>query len=458
MDAEHLPGKLVVVGGGLAGCSAALALARSGHSVTLVESKSRLGGRASSYTDQETGLSIDYCQHVGMGCCSHLIQWIDMLGQKALWLRQPVLHFYGPDGRVQTLRSLPCVPAPLHLASWLLRWPGLNWSDRVRIAWAMNALNRIQLSKESVNLDGVSALEWLQSQGQSRQSLEHFWGTILVSALGESLDRVGLLSMVKVLQDGFLRKRDAFHLLIPQRPLDELFGSRVHSTLIEGGVDVVLSAGSTRLDWKENRCVAVHLADGRRIAGDKFILAVPWHGLSALLGDCPIERLTHVATDAGQLNASPISGVHTWWDRAWLPTPHAVIVGRLCQWVFSHADPNSLAKEAHYYQVVISASRSLPKGDVQAVRRLIESDLKAVFPAARAAQLLRIRSVTDPQAVFSVAPNTELLRPPLGNMYSNISLAGDWMRTGWPATMESALLSGFAAAKYVTLPLGGSAR
>lgn len=446
MGDDLVSGRTVVIGGGLAGCSAAWSLAQSGRRVTLVESKSRLGGRAGSYTDQETGQSIDYCQHVGMGCCAQLIKWIDILGQNASWLRQTELYFYGPDGRFQALRALPWVPPPLHMANWLVRWPGLTWSDRARIVLAMHALNQIPLASTSDHLDRVSALQWLQSHKQSTPSLERFWATILTSALGESLDRVGLLSMVKVLQDGFLRQRDAFHLLIPQRPLDELFGSMVDSKLRECGVEVVLNAGPTRLDWDEHRCCRVRLGCGQSLAADQFVLAVPWHRLGALLGECPIESLRRSATLAGQLNPSPISGVHTWWDRAWLPTPHAVIVGRLCQWVFAHADPNSNATHSHYYQVVISASRGLPKGDSQAAIQLIESDLKAVFPEARAARLLRARVVTDPQAVFSVAPTTEALRPPSGSIHSNICLAGDWTRTGWPATMESALLSGFAAA------------
>jgi squalene-associated FAD-dependent desaturase len=452
--------KVIVIGGGLAGSSAALALARAGIPVTLVEAKSRLGGRAGSYTDQISGKTIDYCQHVGMGCCTNLKQLIGWLGQSDLWHTQRELYFYGPTGQPQTLRALPWVPAPLHLSSWLARWPGLNWGERLAIGRAMLALNRVPLAASSTarqgeELDDLSAAQWLRRRGQSARALERFWGTIVVSALGEELERVGLRAVAKVFQDGFLRHRDAFHLLVPKRPLGELFGSRLAGALARAGAEVQVGAAAAGLDWESERCRGVRLDDGRTLEATEVVVAVPWHALSRLVGDAPLEAAREVGLQAGRLVPSPISGVHTWWDRRWLPTPHAVIVGRLCQWVFSQeeaSEPN--AAGGVYYQIVISASRGLPRGDAEEVRRLIQEDLQAVFPAARQARLNRIKVVTDPQAVFSVAPGTECLRPAAGSHVSNLYWAGDWTRTGWPATMEGAVLSGLAAAESVAAARG----
>lgn len=460
--------RVLVIGGGLAGASAAIALARVGVPVTLVETKNRLGGRVGSYTDQTTGQSIDYCQHVGMSCCTNLRRLIQWLGQEDQWHLQKELHFFDPGQQRRTLRALPYLPAPVHLAAWLWNWPGLNLAERIGIARTMFALNRVPLvGPRASMLDDTSALEWLRLRGQSDRALERFWATIVVSALGEELGRVGLLPMAKVFQDGFLRSVDAFHLLIPQRPLADLFGRQMESALTAAGVEVLLGTSVRGAQWAGPRCQAITLSDGRRIAAASVVIAVPWYAVKDVVADCPDAPVQQVAARANQLHSSPISGIHTWWDRAWLPASHAVLVGRQCQWIFptavapqieiqQHADLDSGIDPMteHYYQVVISASRCLPRGDIENVRRMIEEDLRAVFPEARSARLVRLKVVTDPQAVFSVTPGTDRLRPPAGSQLGNLFWAGDWVQTGWPATMESAVLSGFSAAQAIAKERG----
>jgi predicted NAD/FAD-dependent oxidoreductase len=198
----------------------------------------------------------------------------------------------------------------------------------------------------------------------------------------------------------------------------------------------------------------VRLDDGRTLEAAEIVVAVPWHSVSRLVDAAPVAAARDVGLRAGRLAPSPISGVHTWWDRDWLPTPHAVIVGRLCQWVFAKEPTGEQAAGGHYYQIVISASRSLPRGDAAEVKRVIWEDLEAVFPQARQARLERINVVTDPQAVFSVGPGTASLRPPAGSQTGNLYWAGDWTHTGWPATMEGAVLSGFAAAEAIAANRG----
>jgi zeta-carotene desaturase len=308
------------------------------------------------------------------------------------------------------------------------------------------------LTPEFVELDQRSALEWLQSQRQSKTALDRFWSTIIVSALGEELSRVGLLAMAKVFQDGFLRDRDAFHLLIPRRPLDELFGWRFQAALVEAGVEVITGTSVVAVEWEGALCRSVKLADGRCLPADDAVVALPWHCVERLVGDCPDATVRAIGQQASALRPSPISGVHTWWDRAWLPTSHAVLVDRLCQWIFPRS-PQGVASAGDagiYYQIVISASRMLPGGSNEPVRKLIEADIQEVFPEARSARLLRLKVVTDPNSVFSVAPGTTQLRPPLGARTGNLVWAGDWVRTGWPATMEGAIRSGLAAAAALT--------
>ncbi len=459
-----------VIGGGLAGCSAALALARTGTRVVLLESKSRLGGRVGSYTDPVTGDSIDYCQHVGMGCCTSLKTLIQWLQAESDWHTQRALYFYGPGTRRRTLSALP-LPAPAHLAGWLISWPGLNWIERIGIARAMRSIDRIDLdawrqqSTPTDTLDDCSAYEWLIQHGQSKNCIDKFWSTIIVSALGEQLDRVGLRPVAKVFQDGFLRSRDAYHLLIPKLPLHELLGSRMHQALAAAGVDIRFNHAVQELQFENDQCCRIVCnRETFSIDGNPLIMAAPWHALGSMFTAQTPMAIKQIIEGASSLGGSPISGVHTWWDRAWLPTSHAVLVGQLCQWVFpkpNQLESNQLepfntasskdgrSASESYYQIVISASRQLPRGDTEVVKRLIEADLRQVFPEARSAILTRLKVVTDPVAVFSVAPGSESRRPVAGCQTGNIIWAGDWVRTGWPATMESAILSGFQAAQAI---------
>ncbi|MCA9127489.1 MAG: FAD-dependent oxidoreductase, partial [Planctomycetales bacterium] len=330
---------VVVVGGGLAGTSAAMALLKNGISVCLLESKSRLGGRTGSFKCSNLNAGhaadlTDYCQHVGMGCCTNLLQLVDWLGHGDCWDRQRELHFYGPTGTYQRLAAAPLLPAPLHLASWLLKWPGLTWKDRVAIAQGLFRLNRLESTDE---IDSQSALAWLHNSGQTQRAIELFWSTIVVSALGARLSNVSMAAVCKVLQDGFLRHRQAFHLLVPKLPLDTLFNIQMREALLSLGGEVQLRTTVRALCRNHSSGKVDLITDARPFSADAVVLAVPWHqlrnfGQTRELG----ESIQHAESFA----CSPITGIHTWWDRPWLLTPHACLVGRTCQWVFPQPSAN----------------------------------------------------------------------------------------------------------------------
>lgn len=445
----------IVIGGGLAGIAAALALAKQGVRVKLLETRRRLGGRAGSFNNSETNEPVDYCQHVGMGCCTNLRQLIDWLGQTDQWETHRRLHFYGPTGRYQCLGALPLLPAPLHLATWLARWPGLTARDRIAVARGMLSIRKLAICAET---DTVAGEPWLVENGQTPNAIERFWRTIIVSALGEDLSRVNLSSMAKVLQDGFLNHRDAFHLLVPRQPLGELFGSCAESKLRESGVELHLQTRVQRVVQAEDGRFSVNSDQRGQITADAIVIAVPWFRLLGLVESSEHAELLQIASSANQIAASPISGIHTWWDRAWLDTPHAAIVGRLCQWVFpKHNSDSQTAANEHYYQIVISASRELPRGSAELSQQL-HDDLAAVFPKVKQARLLRMQVVTDPLSVFSVDVQSSALRPDCNVAGTNIWLAGDWVRTGWPATMEGAILSGWRATESILASWSSPAR
>lgn len=435
-----------MIGGGLAGITASLALAKQGVQVQLLEARRQLGGRTGSFIDSQSQETIDYCQHVGMGCCTNLKMLIGWLGQRGYWDTHEQLHFYGPDGSYQLLAAWPLVPAPLHISSWLWRWPGLTLRDRVSVARGLLAVRRLKISSKT---DGIEAQSWLQQHSQTDGAIARFWRTIAVSALGEELARVNLSALAKVIQDGFLKQRDAFHLLVPNRPLGELFGTMAEKVLRENGVDVQLGNRVQPLVALSNEKFAVDNKLLRTQNADAVVMAVPWFRVRDLIDSIDTPDFQQVNQNAQRLTASPISGVHSWWDRPWMDTPHAAIVGRLCQWVFPKVSPVSVdasQRYEHYYQIVISASRQLPRGDSSAVAQQIQADLAAVFPQAGKARLLRIQTVTEPNSVFSLTTEAARLRPRTRIGNSNVWLAGDWVQTGWPATMEGAIISGLQAA------------
>jgi squalene-associated FAD-dependent desaturase len=456
--------RIAIVGGGLSGIQSAMWLAKHGCDVELFEAKSRLGGRVGSFTDAVSGNQVDYCQHVGMQCCQELRRWIDQTGQRESWRTERELFFVSEGGERITVRGWP-LPAPFHLTGLLLNWPDLSWSDRWSIGRALLKLIRVNPSDA---FNRVPAKQWLLENRQSQRAIDCFWTTILVSALGEQVDRVTMGPVRKVLVDGFAATRDAFHLLIPEQPLSELVDQK--SSQVLQSLDVRLRMSSLvaniqkQADGQWNIETQPRATESRSHGAehgldrpfDAVIVAVPWHRFASLWRDqAPTAdpRLAALTRQVTALESSPITGVHTWWDRPWLQQPHAILINRLCQWIFPgpaipKGSHGSAPASETYYQIVISGSRPLQSIDTASVLREVQADLANVFPEAAVATLMRGRVVTDPHSVFSVDIGHDAARPyaeQLGDM--GLFLAGDWTQTGWPATMEGALRSGTLAAE-----------
>ncbi len=446
-DIVHSSPSVIIVGGGLAGMSAAIGMHQKGFHVRILESRRRLGGRVGSFEDTVSGKSLDYCQHVGMACCTNLDWFLRELNIDSFWQRERVLHFFSSTGKHLPVQA-SVLPAPLHLSGLIRRWPGISHSDRIQIArglWKLMRLKAVQ------SLDEQLAIEWLRGIGQREEVITRFWSTILVSALGDQIDRVTLGATRKVLIDGFAANREAYNLLVPRQPLSEIIGEHGGQSLEARGIQIDYGVTIDHCTWSEGRCQSVVSREGKQFKADHFVFAVPWHRISRLIEEhCEIDSVS-------KLQSAPITGVHTWWDRSWLETPHAILVDRLCQWIFKEPIENKSLhridsesdtdRNEHYYQIVISGSRDLPKGDSNRILELVAADLAAVFPEAARAKLLRGRVVTDPNSVFSVSPGHQKSRLAADHFArNNLWLAGDWTDTQWPATMEGAIRSGMTAA------------
>jgi squalene-associated FAD-dependent desaturase len=439
--------RAVIVGAGLAGLAAAVALAGRGLRVTVLESRGRAGGRASSFTDAASGQLIDTCQHVSMGCCTNLAHFCRTVGIDRLLRPQPCLYFMTADRRVSRFRA-DRLPAPLHLARSFLAAHYLTAAEKLRIAWGLSRLARVP--------DGADPpfADWLTRHGQTPRTVERFWGLVLTSALNEVPERIGLRYARKVFLDGFLRHRRGFEVELPTVPLGRLYGEELRAWLERHGVTLRLGQAVRRLVLEGREVRGMELREGGTAEADWYVVAAPFDRLLGLLPEELVEAEPYFG-NLRRLEQSPITSAHLWYDRPVTDLPHAVLVGCVGQWVFNRGE---LTPGEHYLQVVVSAARQFRGLGHDEVQRRLTAELANLFPAAAAAKLLRVRVVTEHAATFSAAPGVDRWRPSQGSPLRNLLLAGDWTATGWPATMEGAVRSGYLAAEALLARAGEQVR
>jgi squalene-associated FAD-dependent desaturase len=439
--AEREP-HVVVVGGGLAGLAAAAALATAGVRVTLLEARRRAGGRAASFEDPVAGGLVDACQHVAMGCCTNFLDLCRQAGLSPALRLDRTLWFVGPNCDRAACTPSRRLPAPLHLMPLLGSMRHFSWREKLALAMGMLRLARYR--EATHGRQPTTARAWLTAIGQPDSVIRLFWQPVLESALGESIDLVSVAASRKVVVDAFLAHRLSADLLVPVEPLGSLFGERLAGWLEARGVVIATGRGVTAIDRDPaGRAVGARCGD-ERVAADAVVVAVPWRQAARVVPDV-------VPAADERLAGSPITAVHLWFDRECIDLEHAVLVGRVSQWVFRPAAGEG--RPPGYCQVVISASRGIADDREQLVSKVV-AELRAVFPAAREAQVVEARVVTDPTAVLSVRPGVDAVRPAAETAVPGLFLAGDWTATGWPSTMEGAVRSGRLAALAVGRSLG----
>ncbi|TWU41426.1 15-cis-phytoene desaturase [Novipirellula aureliae] len=443
MSTRHV----VIIGAGLAGLSAAETLARvdrSGIKITLFEAKRIAGGRAGSFTDTLTGNAVDYCQHVAMGCCTNLLGLLSRCGLERSMNRYERLQFYHPAFPVSEFSPSRFLPAPLHLAKVIGQQRYLSCSAKKQIRSAMRRLFRTPTKR----LQSVTALDWLEQQNQSADAIRDFWSVILVSALGDTCDHASMAAARKVFVDGFAAAKGASDVLVPQRPLSEWLGCDLVKAIEATGIHFRSQSAVKRIVTEGPLLVGVETLAGELIKADAIISAVPWHAFGRLVDASGISEAIPNLDSIRSIPSSPITGIHLWFDRPIMTSAHAVLIGGLAQWVFRQPfEGTSNDSRNHYYQVVISGAYSISELSKDEMIDQVISELGGHFPIAKQARLEHSRIVTDPFSVFSIRPDVEAIRPcSRCERLPWLSLAGDWTATGWPSTMEGAVISGIQAA------------
>ena len=415
----------------MAGLSAAAALGSVGFRVQVFEARPFLGGRATSFPLAPSGDAselIDNCQHVLLRCCVNLLDFYARLGVRDRIRFYREFYFIEPGGRISTLRR-GALPAPLHFTGSFLRLRFLSLRDKTAIAHGLLALRRERARRD--DLDRITMLDWLREKRQTPRAIERFWRQVLVSAINEDVGRMAARHGFQVFWLGFLARADGYEMGVPAIPLGELY--RADLWRASGDVALHLRAPVERIDAQG---IA---AGGQRHAADYYICALPF------------ERLAALGLPAPAFEHSPITGIHLWFDRPVTDLPHATLLDRTVQWMFNKS-------EGRYLQLVVSASRGLTARSRADIVALAVAELGEFFPRAREARLEKAHVIKELRATFSPAPGTEALRPPPETGRPDLFLTGDWTRSGWPATMEGAVRSGYLAAEAVARASGRPAR
>ncbi|MGA9920420.1 MAG: hydroxysqualene dehydroxylase HpnE [Candidatus Dormiibacterota bacterium] len=438
----------LVVGGGLAGISAALELADQGARVTLVERAPVLGGLCRSVPDPVAG-RVDTGQHVYLGCCTELESFLEQIEVKPAWgQRRLELVVANPrTGITRRLQAAP-LPAPVHLLPVLLRWPGLPTRQLVQSAAVATALRSLSAGDQAL-LDAVPARSWLHSLGQDDLVIRQLWDPFLISACNVSLDRCSAGLAAYVIREGLLGSGDAGAMRIPATDLTAWLDPPSRRRLAALGVDLKLRWRAAELLTGKVRRHLVRSAEGQEVEADLVVLAGSAMAAKRLLSSRGISD--PIVEAAARLPNSPIVNLHLFTDRPFLPGPVVTAPGSPLQWLF---DRSQLGEEelvldgqpVFHSAISLSAAEELIGTAETTITESLWRLCQDLFPAARRARLRHSRVTREAAATFAAVPGSAAARPGPTTPLEGLWLAGNWTDTGWPATMEGAVRSGRSAA------------
>ncbi len=448
---------VAIAGGGLAGLATACALSDVGFRVTLFEKRPFLGGRASSYEHPGTGEVVDNCQHVLFRICTNLIEFYHRIGvvDQIRWFDQ--MNFIEPGGRISVMKSSP-LPAPLHTAPSFFNFSFLSVADKLSIARALVPLTLTQQRDT-----GQSFQHWLDRHGQTEHAVARFWRPILVSALSEELDRISISAAAQVVRES-MKSPAARQMGVPTVPLTDLYNAAGRYVQARGGV--LHFRRPVEGFVSESSQVRVRLSDAEE-PFDFLVVALPFDALDRVLPGA--AESTPLREQLSHFENSPITGIHMWFDRQISDLDHAVLLDRTVQWMFHKSRLQPIRTQAtngtgigaaggSYIELVVSSSKTLINKSRAEIVDLALTEVREFFPASREANLVKATVIKEVNATYSPRPGIDAYRPGPVTPWPRVFLAGDWTATGWPATMEGAVRSGYLAAEALARGAGHEAQ
>ena len=458
------PGSALVIGGGLAGIAAAARLAEGGWQVTLLEARATLGGRAFSYRDPQTGCELDNGQHIIVGACRSLIAFLERIGARHLWHIQPRLNVavYSRAGQRGRLYGAPgLVPAPAHLLPAFLTYPHLGPLDKLKAVRAL--LAAIRANRRHPALETITFYHWLRRRGQSERAIDNLWNVLIEGTLNDNIRAVSAAMGLMIVQDGLLQGRHAANVGYPLAPLGEALGKPARRYLQRLGVRIMPGSPARVINFhrsckRDQPGPVQSVAAGRAgiLQADAYISAVPFWVLPNLLPPGPAAGEPFARLS--QLQPAPIVNIHLRYDRPVMAGDFCYFLDRPLQWVFNRSRIAGAASPAagQSLTVSVSAAWDLVNRPRRELAAMVIAEMRQAFPAARSAAVADSVVVKQRHATFRCVPGAHRLRPGPRTSSPNLFLAGEWTDTGWPSTMESAVISGYNAAGAVMSYNGAS--
>jgi squalene-associated FAD-dependent desaturase len=448
---EQSTGRTVtVIGAGVAGMSAACALAEAGFCVQLVERRGYLGGRASSYRHPGVNEVIDNCQHVLFGCCTNLIGFYRRIGvaDRIHWTSE--MTMIEPGGRTSRLGPFKLgpfrLPAPLHSAPSFLNASAFTFADKLTLARAMRAMMQLSAIEDTRE----TLADWLRRHKQTEGAINRFWRLVIASALNAELDSIAVPYAAKVIRELFLNSAQAGSMGMSTVPLSELY-TGVTPYLTQRGGNVLLNTYVEGASWDEETNKWLVCTRTGELVSDYVILALPFEATQKLLPHLPAEDgAEKLAHQIEHHEHWPLCSVHLWFDRDVTDFEHAVLLDREIHWMYNQSRLQT-DRGGHYIELVVSATRAFAALPREAAIQQSLAELAEFFPRVKEAKLEKVALIKEVHATFGVPPGIDSARPTALSPWPNCFLAGDWTATGWPSTMESAARSGHLAAEQLSL-------
>ena len=436
----------IVIGGGCAGFSAATCLAERGARVLVLEARPGLGGRATAFTDPATGERVDNGQHILMGCYRDTFAFLDRIGagDRVKWQSGLNVAMIDRAGRYSVL-ALPALPPPLNFLAGVLAWDALSWSERLSVLKIGSLLNSPSQT-ESPTDRAPTVREWLVGHGQAPRLLELFWEPLALAALNQSIDQAAAFHFLGVLERVFGPDPSAAALVLPAVPLDELYADPARAWLEARGGQVRVNAPA-KVMIERGHVTGVRVRD-EVIAAPLVVSTVPWYAFPALFETRPAEIQSTIANAAG-LASLPIVTVNLWFDSAVMQEPLLGLPGRNFQWLFDRRQ--LVGGAASHLSLISSGAETIVSLSNEALVQMALDEIREALPDARHARFRKGLAVREKRSTFSLAPDAPP-RPQTITAVDGFLLAGDWIETGLPATIESAVISGHRAAACAARP------
>jgi squalene-associated FAD-dependent desaturase len=451
---------ILIIGAGAAGLAAAVALSGAGATVSLLERKPFVGGRAYSYPHPALNEVVD-SQHVLLGCCTNLVDLCNLSGASDHIRWYDTITFLEPSTRSTPSRRSDIAPSgllsPAHSALSFLHAPMLSLEDKTRIG-----LGLLEFFRSYPTSDTEPFSAWLKRTHQTDRAIRHFWEPIIVGTLNDHFDRCSTRYAGQVFHESFLKSAQGGRLGIPSQPLSDFYAA-IASLAAQQGTALYPRTSIERIDLLPKGLWQVTASNGDRHQAPTLLLALPFEQTARLLATLPETSAPRqrIEPSLSHFTHAPITTVHLWFDRPVTDLEHAALLDTRIQWMFNKTlirrlEPTAVSTDGQYLELVISASVSELRQTSEQILAFALVELARFFPAIREAKLLKSGVLKEARATFSVTPGLDRFRPTPEAPGDNLYLAGDWTLSGWPSTMEGAVRSGRSAAEAIARTTGNS--